>query len=67
VEGGNNWNDYSQIDPFKLYRAAGIGARVFMPAFGLLGLDWGYGFDTLPGATKASGGHFAFSIGQQFR
>ena len=67
LEGGNNWVDYSQINPFKLYRSAGIGARIFMPAFGLLGLDWGYGFDTLPGASKPSGGHFAFSIGQQFR
>ncbi len=67
LEGGNNWNDYSAINPFKLYRSAGLGARIFMPAFGLLGLDWGYGFDTLPGATKASGSHFHFSIGQQFR
>ena len=67
LEGGNNWNNYSDINPFKIYRSAGIGARIFMPAFGLLGIDWGYGFDTLPGETKPSGSQFHFSIGQQFR
>jgi outer membrane protein insertion porin family len=67
LEGGNNWNDYSKINPFDLYRAAGVGARIFMPAFGLLGIDWGYGFDTLPGKIKVSGSQFHFSIGQQFR
>jgi outer membrane protein insertion porin family len=67
LEGGNNWNQYSKINPFKLYRSAGIGARVFMPAFGLLGIDWGYGFDTLPGETSPHGSQFTFSIGQQFR
>jgi len=65
--GGSNYNDYSEFDPFNLYKSAGIGARVFMPAFGLLGIDWGYGFDTLPGKTSPSGGQFHFSIGQQIR
>ena len=46
---------------------AGIGARIFMPAFGLLGIDWAYGFDRLPGQPGVSGSQFHFTIGQQFR
>jgi len=66
-EAGGNWNNYAEFNPFKLYRAAGFGARIFMPAFGLLGIDWAYGFDTLPGFTDPSGSQFHFTIGQQFR
>jgi outer membrane protein insertion porin family len=66
-EAGGNWNNYAEFNPFQLYRAAGIGARIFMPAFGLLGIDWGYGFDTLPGQLSPSGSQFHFTIGQQFR
>lgn len=67
AEGGNNWNDYNQFNPFDLYRSAGFGARIFMPAFGLIGVNWAYGFDTLPGATDVSGAQFHFTIGQQIR
>jgi outer membrane protein insertion porin family len=67
VEGGNTFNNYQEYNPFKLYRSAGMGARVFMPAFGLLGVDWGYGFDTLPGQREKSGPQIHFVIGQQFR
>lgn len=67
AEGGSNYNDYSKFDPFNLYKSAGVGARVFMPAFGLLGIDWGYGFDTLPGRNTQSGGQIHFTIGQQIR
>ncbi|MCG8310561.1 MAG: outer membrane protein assembly factor BamA [Cytophagales bacterium] len=67
AEAGNNFHTLQQFDPFNNYRSVGIGARIFMPAFGLLGIDWGYGFDTLPGQPKPSGGQFHFSIGQQFR
>lgn len=67
VEGGNNWNDFSQYNPYDMKRSAGFGARIFMPAFGLLGLDWGYGFDPEPGRTEAAGPQFHFSIGQQIR
>ena len=48
VEGGNAWNDPTNYNPYKLYRSAGVGARIFMPAFGLLGIDYGYGFDAIP-------------------
>lgn len=67
AEGGNNWDNYKDFNPFNLYRSAGVGARLFMPAFGLIGLNWGYGFDTLPGAFEKSGMQFHFTIGQQIR
>lgn len=66
-EAGNNWNNYYEFNPFKSYRSAGVGARIFMPAFGLIGLNWAYGFDTLPGASQKSGSQFHFTIGQQIR
>ena len=67
AEAGNNWGSYQDFNPYDLYKSAGFGARIFMPAFGLLGVDWGYGFDSMPGQTKASGTQFHFTIGQQFR
>jgi len=67
TEAGNNWNNYQDFNPFNLYRSAGFGARIFMPAFGLIGLNWAYGFDTLPNASKVSGTQFHFTIGQQIR
>ncbi|WP_229217038.1 outer membrane protein assembly factor BamA [Dyadobacter luteus] len=65
AEGGNNWGTYKEFNPFDLKRSAGVGARIFMPAFGLLGIDWGYGFDKIQG--KTSGAQFHFTIGQQIR
>jgi outer membrane protein insertion porin family len=67
MEAGNNWNDFRQFNPYDVYRSAGFGVRIFMPAFGLLGLDWGYGFDPVPGTLQPSGPQFHFSIGQQIR
>ncbi|MBL7864450.1 MAG: BamA/TamA family outer membrane protein [Cyclobacteriaceae bacterium] len=66
-EAGNNWNNFYDFNPFKSYRSAGFGARLFMPAFGLIGLNWAYGFDRLPGAPEISGSQFHFTIGQQIR
>lgn len=65
AEGGNNWGSYKEFNPFELKRSAGVGARIFMPAFGLLGIDWGYGFDKIQG--RKSGPQFHFTIGQQIR
>jgi outer membrane protein insertion porin family len=65
AEGGNNWGTYKEFNPFDLKRSAGVGARIFMPAFGLLGIDWGYGFDKIQG--QKSGPQFHFTIGQQIR
>ena len=67
AEGGNNWGTYSEFNPFDLKRSAGVGARIFMPAFGLLGIDWGYGFDKIQGQNTRSGPQFHFTIGQQIR
>ncbi|RYF73573.1 MAG: outer membrane protein assembly factor BamA, partial [Cytophagaceae bacterium] len=67
VEAGNNWASYKQYNPFDLRRSAGAGARIFMPAFGLIGIDYGWGFDTIPGVQQAGTGQFHFTIGQQFR
>ena len=67
AEAGNNWGSYKDFNPYDLKKSAGFGARIFMPAFGLLGVDWGYGFDPIPGTLQESGPQFHFTIGQQFR
>ncbi|WP_276368174.1 POTRA domain-containing protein [Chryseolinea sp. H1M3-3] len=67
TEAGNNWGNYEDYNPFKLYKSAGIGARIFMPAFGLIGLNWAYGFDRVPGTSDVSGSQFHFTIGNQLR
>jgi outer membrane protein insertion porin family len=66
LEAGNSYARFNEYNPFDLNRSAGFGLRVFMPAFGLLGVDWGYGFDPQPGETKAHGKEIHFIIGQQF-
>ena len=63
VEAGNCWLGFDKFNPFDLYRSAGLGVRIYLPMFGMLGLDWGYGFDDVPGAADASGSQFHFSIG----
>jgi len=62
VEAGNDWLRWNSFNPFNVYRSVGAGIRVFLPMFGLLGLDWGYGLDEVPGVPGASGGQFHFSI-----
>jgi len=66
VEGGASYDNFKTYNPFELKRSAGVGLRIFMPAFGLLGIDFGYGFDPLTGQTKANGMETHFIIGQQF-
>ncbi|WP_367755298.1 outer membrane protein assembly factor [Flavobacterium sp. WC2430] len=66
LEAGSSYADFKSYNPFALNRSAGVGLRVFMPAFGLLGIDFGNGFDALPGQTKANGWETHFIIGQQF-
>ncbi|TVQ87013.1 MAG: outer membrane protein assembly factor BamA [Bacteroidetes bacterium] len=65
AEAGNAWGRFRDFNPFELHRSAGFGVRIFLPMFGLLGLDWGYGFDEIPGRPGDAGGRFHFSIGQQ--
>ena len=63
LEGGNAWADIRKFNPFQIRRSAGVGVRVFLPMIGLLGVDWGYGFDNHDGN---GGSQFHFVIGQQF-
>jgi len=66
VEAGNAWKDIDSYNPFNIKRSAGVGLRAFLPMFGLLGIDWGYGFDDIPTQPDANGSQFHFVIGQQF-
>ena len=62
LEGGNCWSDIREFNPFQIKRSAGVGVRVFLPMIGLLGVDWGYGFDD----STYGGSQFHFVLGQQF-
>jgi len=66
LEAGSSFNEFKNYDPFKLNRSAGFGVRIFMPAFGLLGIDFGHGFDPVPGQSIKNGWETHFIIGQQF-
>ncbi|QXP72738.1 outer membrane protein assembly factor BamA [Tenacibaculum sp. AHE15PA] len=66
LEAGNSYNNFSEFNPFQLKRSAGMGIRIFMPAFGLLGIDFAHGFDPLPGQSEKSGWQTHFIIGRQF-
>eukprot|EP01118_Nematostelium_gracile_P017921 TRINITY_DN77_c0_g4_i4.p1 TRINITY_DN77_c0_g4~~TRINITY_DN77_c0_g4_i4.p1 ORF type:complete len:587 (-),score=118.65 TRINITY_DN77_c0_g4_i4:661-2421(-) len=65
AEGGNTWDNFSDFNPFNIRRSVGVGAKIFLPIFGLLGIDYGYGFDKIPGIPDANKGQFHFSIAQQ--
>ena len=62
LEGGNCWSDIRKFNPFQIKRSAGVGVRIYLPMVGLLGVDWGYGFDDVVNG----GSQFHFVIGQQF-
>jgi outer membrane protein insertion porin family len=66
VEAGNSYDNFDTYSPFDLKRSAGLGVRIFMPAFGLLGIDFAHGFDPLPGQIEKSGWQTHFIIGRQF-
>lgn len=66
IEGGNAWYDFKDFNPFNLMRSAGVGVRIFLPMFGMMGVDWGYGFDELPHNPGKNGSQFHFVLGQQF-
>ena len=66
LEAGNSYDNFSDYNPFELKRSAGLGIRIFMPAFGLLGIDFAHGFDPLPGFSEKSGWQTHFIIGRQF-
>nr|MBE6191045.1 outer membrane protein assembly factor BamA [Rikenellaceae bacterium] len=66
LEGGNAFDSWKSFSPFKIKRSAGFGVRLYLPVVGMLGIDWGYGFDAPAGQTDKSGSQFHFVMGQQF-
>ena len=66
AEAGNSWMEINEFKPFEVKRSLGMGIRIFMPMFGILGVDFGHGFDNIPGYNTKSGWQTHFTIGQQF-
>jgi outer membrane protein insertion porin family len=66
IEGGNAWHDIKSFNPLDLKRSAGVGVRIFLPMVGLMGIDWGYGFDKVFGSKQYGGSQFHFILGQEF-
>ena len=67
MESGRGYQGFRNFNPFNAQRSAGFGVRIFMPAFGLLGIDFAYGFDNAdPSNRTPNGWETHFTIGQQF-
>jgi outer membrane protein insertion porin family len=66
IEAGNAWSDIKSFNPFDLKRSAGVGARIFLPMIGLMGIDWAYGFDRPTPGAEISGSQIHFILGQEF-
>ena len=66
LEAGNGFTSWKDFAPWKVKRSAGVGVRLYLPIVGMLGIDWGWGFDPPAGGTKRSGSQFHFVIGQNF-
>jgi outer membrane protein insertion porin family len=66
VEAGNAWTQIGSFNPFDLKRSAGVGARIYLPMIGLMGIDWGYGFDRPYSGAQVSGSQLHFILGQEF-
>jgi outer membrane protein insertion porin family len=62
LQGGNSWGSFDDFNPFDMRRSAGFGARIFLPMFGLLGFDYGWGFDKELGLNATTGQYGKFSI-----
>ncbi len=67
LEAGNAWDNFDYFNPFSVKRSFGIGVRITIPMMGLMGLDYGWGLDEIPGNPDANIGQFHFSIGQNFK
>jgi outer membrane protein insertion porin family len=65
IDAGNSFLSIKDYNPFNLKRSAGVGVRIFLQMFGMLGIDWAYGFDTVPTTGLRSGSHFHFVLGQE--
>ena len=66
LEGGSGFNSWKEFSPFKIKRSAGVGVRLYLPIVGLLGIDWGWGFDRPMNDSKPSGSQFHFTMGKSF-
>lgn len=66
AEAGNSWTDIGKFNPFDLKKSMGVGARIYLPMVGLIGIDWAYGFDKVQDTMTYSGSHFHFILGQEF-
>ena len=66
LEAGNAWHDVKKFNPFDLKRSAGVGVRIYLPMVGMMGIDWGYGFDKVNGSSEYGGSQFHFILGQEF-
>ena len=67
LEAGKGYDTFREFNPFVSKRSAGAGVRIFMPAFGLLGIDFGYGFDNVnSNLSTPNGWETHFVIGQRF-
>ena len=64
AEGGNAWTSVKKFNPFDMKRSAGVGARIYLPMVGMMGIDWAYGFDRING--EKGGSHVHFILGQEF-
>ncbi|WP_373817521.1 hypothetical protein, partial [Porphyromonas loveana] len=65
AEAGNAWRNIDNYSPFNLKRSAGVGLRVTLPMVGMLGIDWGYGFDRPDNSTVRGGSNIHFVLGQE--
>lgn len=67
-EAGGAWLNFRDFNPFQVYRSVGAGVRIFLPMFGMIGLDYGYGFDVPTNSIDGqyNRGNFHFLLGQQF-
>jgi outer membrane protein insertion porin family len=63
AQGGNAWRRLRDFNPFDLKRSAGFGMRVFLPMFGVLGFDYGIGFDKPGERTLRNLGDFNIVLG----
>lgn len=71
VEAGNSWETFEGFNPFDVYKSAGLGVRIFLPMFGLLGVDWGYRLDDVEGRVgfpqfDPQKSRFHFTLGMNF-
>jgi outer membrane protein insertion porin family len=65
-EAANGWYDFKDYNPFRLRRSAGLGMRFFLPMFGLLGFDYGIGFDRIKAGEPIKNAYkFTFMLGQE--